>query len=656
MPRQSSRILAQRSFPNPGVLLITLFAFGLRLVRLGFYSLRGDEAFDVLFARQPLLEILSQLRQLQIYPPLFYTGLHFWQLVADSSETVLRFGAAACATLIVPAGYVLGKQLFNHQVGVTSAVLMAVNPFVQWWGQDVHLYACLLATSGLVNIAALRFWKGGNGSSLRRIVCRYAAPYVLLALLSLLTHYFALFTWGALNLAALAQTVRRRWMRNLAWGWWGAQVTLFLLYLPWLLASLALTTTYTQAWIRFASPREILWRTVVAFMTGYTARPESVFPSVVPFAAGGGVILFLAGLGLGWRRPAFRSSLSLLLILLFSPLVVLYGASFQRPMYREKLVIFLLPLFLVVLAVALAEVTRCRRWAGWLLMPGILLMMGYTDYTHLFDERFAKSPAWREMAAYVRDQAKEGDLFVYNNPDPAAFFYIDDSLPAVLLPSGNELSAARIGKEVEETIAPYRRVWLTPLVEAGWDARGDVQTWLDRHADRVGQTFFRGTHVLLYFTPAAWQAMMTPQPVRLADGVQLAGFRIADEKASFAGDELIFHPGETLFLRLYWRAGGPAQAPYTVFTHLVGPDGRLYAQWDNPPVQGSYPTTDWQAGEMIVDAYSLPIAPDAPPGDYRLWVGMYNPSTGERLSLLDDTGRPVGDHIVLNAAITLKDE
>ncbi|RME45364.1 MAG: hypothetical protein D6796_10595, partial [Caldilineae bacterium] len=638
------------------VLLITLFAFGLRLFRLGFYSLRGDEAFDVLFARQSLAEILAQLRHVQIYPPLFHTGLHFWLRVAGSNEIALRFWAAVCATLAVPVVYVLGKQLFNRQVGLGSAVLMAANPFAQWWGQDMHFYAYLLATSGLVYVAALRFWKGGSHSSLPQIARRYAVPYVLLALLGLLTHYFVCFTWGALNLVALAQTVRQRWDRNLLYGWWGAQGMLLLLYLPWLIAAFVLTTTYTEPWIRFAPPGEMLWRTVIAFTTGYATRPGSVFPPIVPLVAGGGGLLFLTGLGLAWRRANLRPSLFLVLTLLLSPLFVIYGASFRRPMYDEKLVIFLLPLFVVVLAVAIVEVSRYRRWAGWLLMLGILLAMGYADYTHLFDTRFAKSPAWREMAAYVRNKAERGDVFIYNNPDPAPFFYIEDTIPAVLLPSSHELSAVQIGDEVEETIAPYRRVWLTPLVEASWDAHGDVQTWLDRHADRIGQIFFRGTHILLYLTPATWQAMMTPQKVQLADGVQLVGFRIASGEGQPAGDERTFHPGETLYLRLYWRSGGPTQTPYTVFSQLLGPDGRLYAQWDNPPVQGSYPTTGWKAGETIVDAYNLLIAPDAPPGSYQLWVGMYNLSTGERLPVLDDTGHPAGDHIVLNATITLKEK
>ncbi|MFQ5578758.1 MAG: hypothetical protein ACE5G8_17410 [Anaerolineae bacterium] len=72
--------------PRSAVLLLTLLAFGLRMFRLGYFSLRGDEAFDALFAQQSLPELIYQLRYVQIYPPLFHTGLHVWLPVAGQSE------------------------------------------------------------------------------------------------------------------------------------------------------------------------------------------------------------------------------------------------------------------------------------------------------------------------------------------------------------------------------------------------------------------------------------------------------------------------------------------------------------------------------------------------------------------------------------------
>jgi hypothetical protein len=55
------------------------------------------------------------------------------------------------------------------------------------------------------------------------------------------------------------------------------------------------------------------------------------------------------------------------------------------------------------------------------------------------------------------------------------------------------------------------------------------------------------------------------------------------------------------------------------------------------------------AGEYVRDQLDLTIAEQAPAGSYALYVGMYHPGTGERLSVRDDTGEIVGDSILLGS-------
>jgi len=70
---------------------------------------------------------------------------------------------------------------------------------------------------------------------------------------------------------------------------------------------------------------------------------------------------------------------------------------------------------------------------------------------------------------------------------------------------------------------------------------------------------------------------------------------------------------------------------YTVFTHLVAPDGSMTGQRDNPPVGGSYPTNLWLTGEVVTDVYEIAISASAAPGEHLLEVGMYVAETGTRL-------------------------
>ena len=94
-------------------------------------------------------------------------------------------------------------------------------------------------------------------------------------------------------------------------------------------------------------------------------------------------------------------------------------------------------------------------------------------------------------------------------------------------------------------------------------------------------------------------------------------------------------PGSTWRITLYWQVLQRFEEDYSVFIHVVGPDGRMVAQRDSYPGLGHYPTRVWQPGEIIADTYPVPIPPDAPPR-LRALAGMYLLSTMQRLPVVGD--------------------
>jgi hypothetical protein len=86
-----------------------------------------------------------------------------------------------------------------------------------------------------------------------------------------------------------------------------------------------------------------------------------------------------------------------------------------------------------------------------------------------------------------------------------------------------------------------------------------------------------------------------------------------------------------LEMTLYWQATGPMSTDWTVFVHLYDPSSEeILTQWDARPLSGAYPTSWWREGEVIADKIALDLT-DLSPGTYRLEVGLYDPSTSERL-------------------------
>ncbi len=128
-------------------------------------------------------------------------------------------------------------------------------------------------------------------------------------------------------------------------------------------------------------------------------------------------------------------------------------------------------------------------------------------------------------------------------------------------------------------------------------------------------------------------------PANFGNQVRLLGYTIETETP---------RPGDTLHVIFYWESQGPTEASYTVFAHLLDPEGRQVSQEDSMPMSNLHPTTVWRAGEVVVDGvYELPIPLDAPPGSYALEFGLYNVIGGQRLDVLDHLGNPQDTRVVI---------
>jgi|GEM_PF-362658 len=133
-------------------------------------------------------------------------------------------------------------------------------------------------------------------------------------------------------------------------------------------------------------------------------------------------------------------------------------------------------------------------------------------------------------------------------------------------------------------------------------------------------------------------AIEHPLELSLGDEVALLGYDM---------DAGAVTPGERLHLTLYWRAKRTMDEDYTVFTHLLDESSKIWAQQDNQPLGGWYPTSVWEEGEVVRDEYDLLVYDDAPPGRYQLEVGMYLLSTMERLAVLHQEGQVQGNRVLL---------
>lgn len=119
---------------------------------------------------------------------------------------------------------------------------------------------------------------------------------------------------------------------------------------------------------------------------------------------------------------------------------------------------------------------------------------------------------------------------------------------------------------------------------------------------------------------------------RFGDAIELAA---ADQESTQA------MPGEETKVVLYWRSLAHAAGDPRVFAHLEGPGGSR-TNFDHQPVYGLYPIASWKRGEIVRDEVWVTFPDRARVGEHVLWVGLYDESTGERVSV-DAAGDAIVD-------------
>ena len=149
----------------------------------------------------------------------------------------------------------------------------------------------------------------------------------------------------------------------------------------------------------------------------------------------------------------------------------------------------------------------------------------------------------------------------------------------------------------------------------------------------------------------------SPSPACKAAEIRIEGSPLAADAINF-DDQIaleslkietpIASPGQTVIVAATWRGLRPMESDYTVFIHLLGPDGIVHGQVDMWPVQGTLPTTQWPINEPIADRFEVRVPDDAPPGEYKVEAGWYLLATLDRLPVLDANGVAIDDRFLLS--------
>ena len=403
------------------LVLIMHLAALLMLLFLGEKSIWLDEALSIYVARLDFSGMLQMMSEMERGQTLYTILLHYWSSLG-TSEFIIRSLSVVFALGTVPLVYLLGARLFGASVGITAALLLAVNASFIHYAQEARGYSLALL---LVTAASLFFVK-----AIERPSKSTWAGYIVTGVLAAHAHLFAV-----LVLVAHMVSVTTLRPRQIPWkGLLISGASIFLILVP--LALFVLTVKgHGMSWI---------------------TQPSLVgVGKVFAFLSGGGILLLLAYFVLCTNSLIFRLRTShnfgptgdtwrysFLLAWLFVPIMITLAASFVTPVFVPRYLIVCLPPLVLLASVGLSQIPR--RWIFAVALTILLLLSGrrvvywYKDY---------QKENWRGACNYVLSKAIPGDAFVSYIPFgklPFNYYLDRASAPSELLTPVNYFSGEHV--------------------------------------------------------------------------------------------------------------------------------------------------------------------------------------------------------------------
>jgi len=596
---------------------LTLAAFGLRIFHLDATGLWADELATVQFATMPLGPLLSALAAHEPHPPFYYLLIKVLQRALQDNDLIIRLPSAVASTMIVPATFGLARRIVGSIPGLVAAGLVALSPFLVWYGQEARVYAILALFSV---IATYRLWIALTNNSVRAW-----ALYALALALTIETHYFAMAVVGLHGVAILAWPMSRREKRRGVLALAAGVAT----FVPWLIYARHLST---RGWMQPVTLGEAVRRTLWAYSVGTSVTPEQGWLFSAP-------LIVASVLGVFWLVTARDQSARLGGLLLagstLAPLALSCGLGIvtHNGTYIERYVIGGTPTYLALAAIGVAGLLVAPWRVAWpsaasglsslktpartarlipfaMMVAGSALLIaivgadGISLKQHYFDVHFSKEDL-RGAANYIDARAAPSDL-VIGAPARVELFhrYTRLSMPTLISPANWD--EARLNRQVADS-GGTRQIWLLPASDAS-DAV--LKSWLDAHAYRLDGRWFGIAPMLSWFEDT--DPSMTPTQISF-DSTKypiLSVSRTGLGVSTYAGERIIK-------LAFEWRALRKAEQ-LTLAMRLVDSRGRIVAEVDRP---FSSLSDSWTPGDgNQIERSALRAPADLPGGQYFLRV------------------------------------
>lgn len=680
------RRLAQARFEILTALLV-LVGFGLRLGFMLGNLYHIDEFITMLAA------VMVAEKGAPILPSgLFYDhGLLYsfvsglFVAITGFTETMARWPSLWVGTLTIPAYYLAARRLFNSRLaGLMAAALITFDGLAIVWSGRARMYTLahffvLLSLLFLLQSTLHRPSPKG----------RYLFVFVLAA--ALLSHTVSFLIVLPLLLTLLFFTIfyHRSWfLHKRIW----LEIVVAALVLGGIMALVAqgqISSTVSYQNVTPTTPAPL----GLEFLRGFLdpGLSYSRFDSLLDYFADPDYywlqpfIVLATGVALYRvvRRQVQFADIAVLFLVMFVVLVITEQAVLFTSVWQKARYLFItaVPAFLLVgaagvgyflnglgsLAAKIVPSAAGKTWVK-IAMPllGALLLVLWWASDDWSKATVQGTGNYNSAFEYVREQLQPGDKIMTIHPAAAFLFagrsdYYANQVSAKVLTGSNgddaenEIFDRYVGGEFIDSVETLNRVL----------AR-EPQLWFvvdDARLYKRYETFFtQQIFAQMDIVKRSGQIYIfrrNPHPVPLpAEPSAPLDFNFSG-LISLQGvslDPTNIGPNGTVSLGLYWRPlvqTPPVTTMPKVFVQVRNSQNQVVAQADHFFYEGLFTLDEWQhlyeQHEWLRDTADLQLPLPLTEGPYKIFVGLYNPETMERVPISNDTS---GENA---AVITLPD-
>ena len=241
----------KRYFTLTSIILFIILIAGtlFRFHKLTKQSLWSDEIQTMLDATPGFTwhQFLNEIRYGEgVHPPLYFVFARYFMLIFGYSDWSARALSALAGVASIWAIFLLGKEIKNEKLGLTSAALMCVNYFSIFYSQEARMYSFLCLFTILSYLYFLK-------------VCKYlkvrdAVLFIITTSCLIYIHYFGAFVViSELVLAVFFLLQDKQNRKRLLITLFICELIIFITYAPWL-SHLQRTASIHSFWIPPVTP------------------------------------------------------------------------------------------------------------------------------------------------------------------------------------------------------------------------------------------------------------------------------------------------------------------------------------------------------------------------------------------------------------------